>query len=152
MILTSSAFENGGQIPAKYACDGPDISPPLAWRGIPAGTKSLVLFIDDPDAPDPDHPRMDWSHWLLYNIPPDAASLAEGIRELPRGTRSGWTDFGKSEYGGPCPPIGSHRYFHRLYALDTVLPDLGRASMRDLEMAMEGHVLGKAELVGKYRR
>jgi Raf kinase inhibitor-like YbhB/YbcL family protein len=152
MILTSSAFENGGQIPVKYTCDGQDISPPLAWSGIPPETKSLVLFVDDPDAPDPANPKMDWTHWLLYNIPPGISSLPEGIRPLPRGTLSGWTDFRKTAYGGPCPPIGTHRYFHRLYALDIVLPDLGKASMRDIERAMEGHVLGQAQLIGKYRR
>lgn len=152
MILTSSAFENGGQIPVKYTCDGQNISPPLAWSALPPGTKSLVLFIDDPDAPDPAAPKMDWTHWLLYNIPPGISSLPEGIGRLPKGTLSGWNDFRKTAYGGPCPPVGTHRYFHRLYALDIVLPDLGTASMGDIERAMEGHVLDKAELVGKYRR
>lgn len=150
MNLASSAFADGGNIPAKYTCDGADISPPLSWKGLPAGTKSLVLFMDDPDAPDPENPRMDWTHWLLYNIPPETASFQEGIRHLPNGTLSGWTDFGLAEYRGPCPPVGTHRYFHRLYALDILLPDLGKPSMKDIESAMKGHVLAKAELVGKY--
>ena len=154
MILISSAFHNGGPIPAKFTCDGADISPPLAWSGVPPGTRSLVLIIDDPDAPDPAHPRMDWTHWLLYNLPPELTSLRQGlsIRDLPRGTLAGWTDWNGMEYRGPCPPVGRHRYFHRLYALDIVLPDLGKASKQDIEAAMNGHVLGKAELVGKYLR
>ena len=152
MILTSQAFTDGGQIPEKYTCDGMNVSPQLAWSGLPPGTKSLVLFIDDPDAPDPEHPRMDWTHWLLYNIPPETASLEEGVTLLPKGTRAGWTDFRLQEYRGPCPPVGNHRYFHRLYALDILLPDLGRASMSAIESAMRGHILGSAELVGKYRR
>ena len=152
MILMSQAFREGGQIPQKYTCDGMNVSPPLSWSGVPPGTKSLVLFIDDPDAPDPENPRMDWTHWLLYNIPPQTSSLAEGVRHLPQGTLSGWTDFRLEEYRGPCPPIGNHRYFHRLYALDIRLPDLGKASKRDIESAMQGHVLGEAELVGKYSR
>lgn len=154
MILTSSAFAEGGQIPRKFTCDGIDISPPLVWSGVPPGTKSLVLFIDDPDAPDPAHPGMDWTHWLLYNIPPQTTSLREGLslRDLPKGTLAGWTDWKGMEYRGPCPPVGNHRYFHRLHALDTVLPDLGRASKTDIEAAMHGHILGTAELVGKYRR
>jgi len=152
MILTSSAFRDGGQIPAKYTCDGLNISPPLAFSGIPRGAKSLVLFIDDPEAPDPEYPRMDWTHWLLYNLPPDTASLSEGIRDLPQGTLSGWTDFRRTTYGGPCPPVGNHRYFHRLYALDVILPNLGMASKSDILNAMKGHILDEAELVGKYRR
>lgn len=152
MILTSPAFREGQQIPEKYTCDGANISPPLSWSSVPQGTRSLVLFIDDPDAPDPAHPRMDWTHWLLYNIPPQTVSLVEGVRDLPHGTRMGFTDFRQQEYSGPCPPIGNHRYFHRLYALDIVLPDLGKASKRDIESAMKGHVLGEAELIGKYSR
>ncbi len=152
MILTSPAFREGQQIPEKYTCDGANISPPLSWSSVPQGTRSLVLFIDDPDAPDPAHPRMDWTHWLLYNIPPQTLSLVEGVRDLPAGTRMGFTDFRREEYSGPCPPIGNHRYFHRLYALDIVLPDLGKASKRDIESAMKGHVLGEAELIGKYSR
>ena len=151
-MLTSQAFQDGGQIPAKYTCDGLNISPPLAFSGIPEGAKSLVLFIDDPDAPDPEHPKMDWTHWLLYNLPPETASLGEGIRNLPQGTLSGWTDFRRTTYGGPCPPVGNHRYFHRLYALDVLLPNLGMASKNDILNAMKGHILDEVELVGKYRR
>ncbi len=152
MILTSPAFSEGGQIPKQFTCDGADISPPLSWSGIPPGTKSLVLFMDDPDAPDPAHPGMDWSHWLLYNIPPQTLSLKEGLSELPKGALAGWTDWKSAQYRGPCPPVGSHRYFLRLYALDILLPELGKASKSTIEAAMQGHVLGKAELVGKYRR
>ena len=118
-----------GEIPRKYTCDGEDLSPPLSWSGLPAGTKSLALIVDDPDAPDPKAPKMVYVHWVLYNIPADAAGLAEAIRaaDLPRGTLEGLNDWGRTGYGGPCPPIGRHRYFHKLYALDTVFRDLGTA-------------------------
>lgn len=152
LAISSSAFPPGGEIPRVYTCDGRDISPPLAWTGVPAGTKSLVLIVDDPDAPDPRAPRMTWVHWVLYNLPPDTAGLAEGIAALPPGTREGTNDWKRTGYGGPCPPVGRHRYFHRVYALDTVLPDLGAPTRAGLERAMEGHVLAQAELVGTYQR
>ena len=127
MELRSSAFVHQGEIPRQHTCDGEDRSPPLAWSGVPAGTKSLALIVDDPDAPDPKAPKRVYVHWVLYNIPPDAAGLAEAIRpaDLPAGTLEGLNDWGRTGYGGPCPPIGRHRYFHKLYALDTVLPGPG---------------------------
>ena len=150
--LTSTAFADGGAIPVKYTCEGRDVSPPLAWSGVPAGAKSLALIVDDPDAPDPAAPKLTWVHWVLYNMPPDAGALAEAVTDLPAGTRDGSNDWKRTGYGGPCPPIGRHRYFHKLYALDTVLPDLGAPSKQQLEGAMEGHVLGRTELVGTYQK
>jgi Raf kinase inhibitor-like YbhB/YbcL family protein len=152
--LTSSAFGHNGVIPRRYTCQGDDISVPLAWNGIPAGTKSLVLIIDDPDAPDPKAPKMTWVHWVLYNIPASATGLKEAIKstELPAGTREGLNDWKRTGYGGPCPPIGRHRYFHKLYALDSVLPDMENPSKADLEQAMKGHILDKTELVGTYQK
>lgn len=151
LALRSTAFAHGGEIPRLYTCDGRDIAPPLAWSGVPATAKSLVLIVDDPDAPDPAAPRMTWVHWVVYNLPPGEGGLPEGGR-LPPGARAGINDFGHTRYGGPCPPIGRHRYFFKLYALDEVLPDLGRASKADVERAMQGHVLAQAELVGTYQR
>ena len=152
--LSSSAFSTGGNIPVEHTCEGADLSPPLSWSGIPAGTKSLALIVDDPDAPDPAAPRMTWVHWLLYNLPPAAAGLPEGVAPaaLPAGTREGLNDWKRTGYGGPCPPIGRHRYFHKLYALDTLLPDLERPSKVRLEKAMQGHVLAQAELIGFYQK
>ena len=152
--LISSAFSTGGNIPVEHTCEGADLSPPLSWSGIPAGTKSLALIVDDPDAPDPAAPRMTWVHWLLYNLPPAAAGLPEGVvpAALPAGTREGLNDWKRTGYGGPCPPIGRHRYFHKLYALDTLLPDLERPSKVRLEKAMQGHVLAQAELIGFYQK
>jgi Raf kinase inhibitor-like YbhB/YbcL family protein len=143
-----------GAIPAKYTCEGIDTSPPLAWSGLPASAKSLVLIVDDPDAPDPKAPRMTWVHWLVYNMPPSTTSLGESASgtSLPPGAKEGLNDWKKPAYGGPCPPIGRHRYFFKLYALDIVLADLGRPSKVDLEKAMQGHVMSSAELVGTYEK
>ncbi|HLF97042.1 MAG TPA: YbhB/YbcL family Raf kinase inhibitor-like protein [Methylococcaceae bacterium] len=152
MNLTSSAFTHQGDIPAVFTCQGRNVSPPLAWNGLPAGTQSLALIVDDPDAPDPAAPKMTWVHWVLYNIPPDAPGLAEGAAALPPGTKEGLNDWKRTGYGGPCPPIGRHRYFHKLYALDTVLPDLGKPDKAKLEKAMQGHILGRSELVGTYQK
>lgn len=152
MKLTSSAFAHQGAIPGKYTCDGQDLSPPLAWADLPAGTRSLALIVDDPDAPDPAAPRMTWVHWVLYNVPPEASGLPEGAKSLPAGAGEGLNDWKRTGYGGPCPPIGRHRYFHKLYALDTVLPDLGKPTKSKLEAAMKGHVLAQAELVGTYQK
>jgi len=154
MELTSPNFENQAEIPKKHTCDGNDISPALQWSNVPAGTKSIALIVDDPDAPDPANPKMTWVHWVLYNIPITANALPEGIAEknLPEGTLNGLNDWKKTGYGGPCPPIGTHRYFHKLYALDVVLPDLKNPAKKDLENAMTGHILEKAELVGLYHR
>jgi len=154
LMLSSSAFAPNAEIPQRHTCQGDDISVPLAWHGAPAGTKSYVLIVDDPDAPDPKAPKMTWVHWVLYNIPPSVAGLPAGVQTatLPPGTHEGLNDWKRTGYGGPCPPIGRHRYFHKLYALDTVLPDLGRPDKAALEKAMKGHVLAQAELVGTYQK
>lgn len=150
----SPAFANQGAIPAEHTCDGSDLAPPLEWDGIPSGAKTLALIVDDPDAPDPKAPKMTWVHWVLYNIPATARALPRGAtsRSLPAGTKEGLNDWKRTGYGGPCPPIGRHRYFHKLYALDTVLPDLGNPTKAKLEAAMNGHILAKAELIGTYQR
>jgi Raf kinase inhibitor-like YbhB/YbcL family protein len=152
--MTSSAFENGGGIPARYTCQGTDMSPPLSWEGVPAEVKSLVLIVDDPDAPDPKAPKMTWVHWVLYNIPPDAAGLPEAVtpEALPAGTEEGVNDWRRTGYGGPCPPIGRHRYFHKLYALDKVLEGLNAPTKAQVETAMKGHVVAQAELIGTYQK
>jgi Raf kinase inhibitor-like YbhB/YbcL family protein len=154
MILTSTAFEHNGEIPQLCTCDGRDVSPHLAWENVPQGAKSLVLIVDDPDAPDPKAPKMTWVHWVLYNLPPDTTGLAQAMssRELPPGTLEGINDWKRTGYGGPCPPIGRHRYFHKLYALDIELPDLGSPTKAKVEAAMAGHVVASAELVGTYER
>jgi Raf kinase inhibitor-like YbhB/YbcL family protein len=154
MKMTSIAFGENQPIPRIYTCEGKDLSPPLAWSGVLANAKSLALVVDDPDAPDPKAPRMTWVHWVLYNIPPSAVSLPEGVRasDLPKGTLEGLNDWKRTGYGGPCPPIGRHRYFHKLYALDTVLPDLGKPTKAALEKAMEGHIVEQAQLVGTYEK
>ncbi|OGS95138.1 MAG: phosphatidylethanolamine-binding protein [Gallionellales bacterium RIFCSPLOWO2_02_FULL_57_47] len=154
LIITSLSFMHDRAIPARHTCDGPNISPPLAWTGVPAGAKSLALIVDDPDAPDPAAPKMTWVHWVLYNIPPDAKALTDGIaaKDLPSGTLQGINDWRSTGYGGPCPPVGKHRYFFKLYALDTVLPDLRHPAKAALEKAMHGHVLAHSDLVGLYKR
>ena len=154
VMLNSSAFEPNGPIPAKYTCEGEDVSPALTWSGVPSGTKSLALIVDDPDAPDPAAPKMTWVHWVLYDVPPSAQGLPEAVRanSLPRGTREGLNDWKRTGYRGPCPPIGRHRYFFKLYALDTDLGDLGEPTKAQLEEAMEGHILGEAQLVGRYQK
>jgi Raf kinase inhibitor-like YbhB/YbcL family protein len=154
IILSSPAFHDGDSIPIVYTCDGKDISPPLAWSDGPPGTRSYVLVVADPDAPDPAAPKRTWIHWVLYNIPAETKDLGEGAAShtLPAGTRSGFNDWKRSAYGGPCPPVGRHRYFFRLYALDTVLRDLPRADSQTLEKAMQGHVLDAAALMGTYQR
>lgn len=155
MELSSGAFAPNGDIPARHTCEGGDQSPPLAWTGVPPGTKSLALIVDDPDAPDPAAPKMTWVHWVLYNLPPATSALAAGQSrpaDLPLGTREGLNDWQRTGYGGPCPPIGRHRYVHKLYALDSVLPVLHPATKAALEQAMQGHILARAELVGYYRK
>jgi Raf kinase inhibitor-like YbhB/YbcL family protein len=154
LALSSPAFAPGGGIPALFTCEGQDLSPALEWTGIPEQAKSLVLIVDDPDAPDPRAPRMTWVHWVLYNIPPTLRGLEQGVSpsSLPAGVGQGSNDWKRTGYGGPCPPIGRHRYFHKLYALDTVLPDLGPATKPQVEEAMKGHVIGHAELVGTYEK
>jgi len=152
--LSSPAFAPGGEIPALFTCEDRDISPLLEWTGVPDETKSLVLIVDDPDAPDPTAPKMTWVHWVLYNLPPSAAGLPEGVspKDLPAGTREGTNDWERTGYGGPCPPIGRHRYFHKLYALDVELPDLGTPTKVEVEAAMKGHILAHAELMGTYQK
>jgi Raf kinase inhibitor-like YbhB/YbcL family protein len=154
LALTSSAFEHEGEIPARFSCEGSDVSPPLAWSGAPEGTRSFALIVDDPDAPDPKAPRTTWVHWVLYDLPAASRGLAEAVAPaaLPAGARQGRNDWKREGYGGPCPPIGRHRYFFKLYALDAPLGDLGAATKARLLQAMEGHVLAHAELVGTYQK
>jgi hypothetical protein len=154
LSISSPSFSNGGEIPERHTCEGKDVSPELRFDGVPQGAKSLALIVHDPDAPDPKAPKIDWVHWVLYNLPPQTRSLPEGTREssLPAGTLSGMTDFKKTGYGGPCPPIGRHRYFFVLYALDAMLPDLGTPTRQRLEREIAGHVLGKAETMGTYQK
>lgn len=147
MQLTSSAFDHFGEIPSRHTCQGDDLSPPLAWSGAPGGTRSLVLIVDDPDAPNPAAPKRVWVHWLVYNLPAKATGLAEGA-SLPAEARTGRNDSHGTGWDSICPPIGRHRYFFRLYALDTELPDLRSPTRATLEKAMEGHVLAHAELMG----
>ena len=149
--LKTAVFKAGGDVPARYTCDGSDVSPALAWSDAPAGTRSFALIMDDPDAP-----AGTWVHWLLYDLPATAQDLAEGVPariELPSGARQGRNDFRRVGYGGPCPPRGpAHRYFFRLYALDTKLNLRGGAARSDLDGAMRGHVLAEAELMARYSR
>ena len=154
LSLESSAFDDGGTIPAKYTCQGDDVSPPLTWTGVPENARSLVLIVDDPDAPDPKAPRMTWVHWVLYNMPPDVSGLAEAMvsARLPSGTAEGLNNWKRTGYGGPCPPIGRHRYFHKLYALDTKLEGLKTPTKAQVEAAMKGHVIAQTELVGTYQK
>lgn len=152
ITLKSPAFTAGAEIPQDHTCEGKDRSPMLEWSGVPDGTRSLALIVDDPDAPDPKAPKMTWVHWVLYDIPPDTSSLAEAITALPAGTREGVNDWKRTGYGGPCPPIGRHRYFFKLIALDKLLGDLGTPTKAQLEKAMEGHVLDRGELMGTYQK
>ena len=154
LTLISSAFANGAGMPAIHTCDGSDVSPALSWSGLPPAAKSLALIVDDPDAPDPAAPQTTWVHWVLYNLPPGATGLKQGVsaHELPAGTREGRNDWQRTGYGGPCPPIGRHRYFFKLYALDVVLPDLGKPDKAALQQAMHGHVIDQTQLIGLYQR
>ena len=154
LTISSPAFTDGAEMDAKYTCEGQDVSPPLAWSGVPKEAKSLVLIVDDPDAPDPKAPQRVWVHWVLYDLPADATGLAEDANRtgLPKGTKVGINDWERSDYGGPCPPIGRHRYFHKLYALDTTLADLKDPTKADVVEAMKGHVLAEAQIVGTYEK
>jgi len=152
MELTSTAFTPQGDIPQRHTCEGEDIAPALRWTGVPDAARSLVLIVDDPDAPDPAAPQRTWVHWVLIDIPPAAPGLPESGDPLPAGTRAGLNDWSRPGYGGPCPPIGRHRYFFKLYALDTTLPALHQPAKAAVEHAMQGHVLARAELVGTYQK
>lgn len=148
--LTSTAFEEGGLIPSKYTCDGEDISPQLKWESVPEGTASIALICDDPDAP-----MGTWVHWVLYNLPSETKELAENFPDdetFPDGTRQGITDFGTTAYGGPCPPSGTHRYFFKIYALDIKIDIVSLTDKKTLLKAMDGHILGQGQLMGKYKR
>ena len=152
--ISSASFEDGASIPSKYTCQAEDVSPALAWSGVPDGAQSLALIVDDPDAPDLAAPKMIWVHWVLYNLPANSSGLAEAVavEALPQGTLQGKNDWKNTGYGGPCPPIGEHRYFFKLYALDSALPDLDQPSKDALLEAMEGHVLAEAQLMGTYQK
>ena len=148
--ITSSVFEEGGMIPSKYTCDGDDISPPLQWETVPDGTKSIALISDDPDAP-----MGTWVHWVTYNFPPGITELPENMPDdetLPDGTRQGLTDFGKTGYGGPCPPSGTHRYYFKIYALDKKIDVAIVLDKAELLIQMQGHVIAQGQLMGKYKR
>ncbi|MDD5218355.1 MAG: YbhB/YbcL family Raf kinase inhibitor-like protein [Candidatus Omnitrophica bacterium] len=150
MQIHSSAFENGAMIPAKFTCDGENISPPLEWFPAPLGVKSYVLISDDPDAP-----AGTWVHWVLFNIPANVTAFPEKmppVPVLPDGSLHGITDFGQLGYGGPCPPSGTHRYFFKIYALNTKLDLKPGATKREVEKAMQGHILAQGELMGNYKR
>lgn len=150
--LTSSAFADNGPIPARFTCGGDNVSPPLAWTGAPPGTRSFVLIVDDPDAPDPAAPRMTWVHWVVYDLPATASGLEEGAGSLPGKARHGLNDWKREGYGGPCPPVGRHRYIHKLYALDAELGALATATKARVLDAMQGHVLAQAVLTGTYAK
>lgn len=149
--LTSPSFTDQGEIPGVHTCEGKDVAPALAWSGAPQGTRSLALIVDDPDAPDPKAPQRTWVHWVVVDLPPTATGLPEG-GALPAGARSGLNDWKRPGYGGPCPPIGRHRYFFKLYALDTTLEKLQQPTKAQLEAAMKGHVLAEAQLLGTYQK
>lgn len=154
MEITSSVFAAGQEIPRHYTCAGADRSPPLEWKDVPTSAKSLVLIVDDPDAPDPAAPKRTWVHWVVYNLPASAGTLAEGggNAAMAPPAMSGLNDWSRPGYGGPCPPIGRHRYFFKLYALDTVLDEIPKATKAVVEAAMQGHVLARAELVGTFAK
>ncbi len=152
--LHTPGFGPGERIPEQYTCEGADLSPELSWSGAPPGTKSFALVVEDPDAPDPRAPQRVWVHWVLYNLPPEAHLLAKATHppHLPHGTEEGKNDWGRIGWRGPCPPIGRHRYYFRLYALDALLPDLHEPTRHELDAAMKGHVLGTASLMGTYQK
>ena len=154
MHITSSSFPHDGVVPVRHTCEGHDTSPELFWTEVPESAKSLALIVDDPDAPDPAAPKRTWVHWVLYNIPVSAEGLTEAIETtlLPSGTLQGLNDWQRAGYGGPCPPVGNHRYFFKLYALDTVLLDLKLPTKATLEQAMQGHVIASSELIGRYQK
>lgn len=153
LTVASTAFAPNAAIPPRFTCEGDDISPPLTWSGAPANTRSFALISDDPDAPDPQAPTMTYVHWVLYDIPSSVSSFGEGgSTHLPTGVREGRNDWKRTGWGGPCPPIGRHRYFFKLYALDAMLGDLGAPTKAALEKAMQGHIVAQGELIGTYQK
>lgn len=152
MDLTSSAFHHGGEMPRRCTCEGEDLAPPLRWSGVPANAASLALIVDDPDAPDPAKPQRTWVHWVAFDIPLGTGGLPADGQALPASHREGLNDWKRLGYGGPCPPIGRHRYFFKLYALDTTLATLAQPTKAELEQAMKGHVLAEAVLMGTYQK
>lgn len=152
--VSSPAFQHGGSIPAQYTCEGKDVSPPLEWSDVPANAKGVALIVDDPDAPDPAKPQRVYVHWVVYNVAPRTTSLPENASKagMPAGAVQGKNDWGRIGYGGPCPPVGRHRYFFKLYALDTMLSGLEDATKADVERAMKGRVLDTGELMGTYEK
>ncbi len=154
LAILSPVFDNGAPIPIEYTCEGRDISPPLQWAGVDRNARSLVLIVDDPDAPDPAAPKMTWVHWIVYDIPPSVTGLPADVdhHDLPRGGKEGLNSWDRTRYGGPCPPIGRHRYFFKLYALDKTLSFSGLPDKDAVLAAMEGHVLQHAQLMGTYQK
>jgi Raf kinase inhibitor-like YbhB/YbcL family protein len=154
LMIRSPAFEHEHDIPSRYTCDGEDISPALRWSGVPDDAQTLALVVEDPDAPDPAAPQRIFTHWIVYNLPPDSTGLEENVtvETLPPGARPGKSDARRAGYTGPCPQIGAHRYFFKLYALDTPLPTAEPLTRNALLDAIEGHVVGYAELIGKYEK
>ena len=154
LTITSPAFEHEQTIPARHTCEGENISPALDWRGVPDAAQTLALIVEDPDAPDPAAPQRIFTHWVVYNLPPDSSGLEESVsaERLPRGARFGRSDFERSSWGGPCPPVGEHRYYFKLYALDAPLPTAEPLTRARLLDAIEGHVVGYAELLGRYAK
>ncbi len=154
LSVTSSAFEQGGKIPSRFTCEGNDTSPPLSWTGAPSETKTFALIVDDPDAPDPEKPQRVYVHWVAYNIPGNTTTLQEDAsrKGLPGNAPHGRNDWDKRQYGGPCPPIGRHRYFFKIYALDTELSFVAPPTKNDLLNEMKGHILAQGELMGTYQK
>lgn len=154
LTIRSSAFEHEATIPTRYSCEGDDLAPPLAWEGVPGDAETLALIVDDPDAPDPEAPKMTFVHWVLYNLPADGGGLPEACttEDLPPGTGEGLNDWERPGYGGPCPPVGRHRYYFKLYALDARLGGLDNPTKDELLAAMEGKVVGEAVLMGTYQK
>jgi Raf kinase inhibitor-like YbhB/YbcL family protein len=152
LTIRSPAFHHLGPIPTKYTCEGENVSPALDWTDVPAGTRSFVLIVDDPDAPDPAAPQRTWVHWVVYNIPASATGLPAHASALPPSTECGFNDWNHAAWAGPCPPVGRHHYFFKLYALDTVFPYLPNATKVDIEAAMSGHILEQGELIGTYEK
>lgn len=150
--LRSSAFADGENIPSEYTCEGANVSPELTWAGPPERTRSFALVVDDPDAPDPQAPRVRWVHWVLYNLPAELLRLPKGVDTLPTGTLQGINDWKRTGWSGPCPPVGEHRYVFTLYALDTMLEDLSRPTRNQLERVVGPHLVGRAMLLGMYQK